>query len=335
MRAAALFCGIGGFCAGFGRASIPTAWAVDNDLYAKETYEHNIKGVRFIREDIQKVSVASHDLEPVDVLHAGFPCQSFSQAGERRGFDDPRGKLFFEIIRIISEFKDKKPKVLVLENSPYLRYGEGGIWFLELQKQIQRAGYWFRETNCAELNAYEITHLPQQRVRLYMVAFSINHFRSGKFNFPMHKDPRPKRLDDYVDFEGEKDSEYYLDEENRYHKMISKKVSNKRSLYQLRKYEVRAKEPETCPTLTANMGAGGHNVPFALDSRGLRKLTEQECLLLQGFPPDFEFPPTVPRARRYIQVGNAVTVPVAELVAERVKQKILRESIGAQESVQA
>ena len=73
------------------------------------------------------------------------------------------------------------------------------------------------------------------------------------------------------------------------------------------------------------MGLGGHNVPFVLDSRGLRKLTEDECLRLQRFPPRFTFPETVPRYRRYVQAGNAVTVPVAELVARRIKQKIVDE----------
>jgi DNA (cytosine-5)-methyltransferase 1 len=187
MKAGALFSGIGGFCLGFYKAGIPIAWAIDKDFYATETYQRNFADTRMITEDIQKVSVTGHDLEPVEVLHAGFPCQSFSQAGERRGFDDPRGKWFYEIIRLIGEFKDQKPMAIVLENSPYLRYGQGGIWFLELQKQLQRAGYWFRETNCAELNAYDITYLPQQRIRLYMVAFSMLHFRSGRFQFPIEK----------------------------------------------------------------------------------------------------------------------------------------------------
>jgi len=222
--------------------------------------------------------------------------------------------------------RTESPKSSSSKTPLHLRYGEGGIWFLELQKQIQRAGYWFRENNCAELNAYEVTDLPQQRTRLYMVAFSRKHFRSGKFNFPTGKNLVPKRLDRYINFEGEKPDEYYLDPENRYFKMISTKVRNKRSLYQLRKYEVRAKEPDTCPTLTANMGLGGHNVPFALDRRGLRKLTEDECLRLQGFPVEFTFPETVPRARRYVQVGNAVTVPVAALVATRVRQRIVEEA---------
>lgn len=256
MKAGALFAGIGGFCVGFHDAGIGTAWAVDNDSFCNETYQKNINSVRLIPEDIQSVFVRKHDLEPVDILHAGFPCQSFSQAGGKQGFDDPRGKLFFEIIRLIDEFGDKKPRVLVLENSPYLRYGEGGIWFLELQKHIQRAGYWFRETSCAELNAYDVTELPQQRVRLYMVAFSRDHFRSSKLNLTTEKNLIPKRLDKYIDFEGEQADEYYLDPENRYFKMITGRVRNRRSLYQLRKYEVRAKEPETCPTLTANMGLG-------------------------------------------------------------------------------
>lgn len=332
MRAGALFSGIGGFCLGFRKAGIRTAWAIDNDPFAKETYRTNVKGVRFINDDIERVSVSSCDLEPVDVLHAGFPCQSFSQAGGRTGFEDPRGRLFYEIIRIIAEFKDRKPKVLVLENSPYLRYGEGGAWFLELQRQIQRAGYWFRESNCAELDAYDITALPQHRTRLYMVAFSTAHFLSGKFRFPVEKDAAPKRLDKYVDFKGKKADEYYLPEENRYYKMITKKVTRGRCLYQLRKYEVRAKEPDTCPTLTANMGLGGHNVPFVLDRRGLRKLTEDECLRLQGFPEEFSFPDGVPRWRRYSQVGNSVTPLVAELLARRVRERL---SAAVKENVDA
>lgn len=149
IKAGALFSGIGGMCLGFEKSGIKTIWAVENDPAAVSTYRQNVKDVRIIEEDVRKVSVDGFQLEPVDILHAGFPCQSFSQAGERRGFDDPRGKLFFEIIRIIKEFKDKKPAVLIFENAPYIKIGDGGTWFLELSRQIKRAGYWFRESNCA------------------------------------------------------------------------------------------------------------------------------------------------------------------------------------------
>ena len=325
MRCGALFAGIGGFCEGFTAAGLPTAWAVENDEHAAATYAHNHLGVRLIRKSVAEVSVEADRLDPVDVLHAGFPCQSFSQAGERRGFEDPRGRLFFEIIRLIREFGEHKPAVLVLENAPFLRYGEGGAWFLTLQHEIQRAGYWFRLENSRELSAYDLTELPQQRTRLFMVALSTQHFRNGRFDFPNAKDETSKDLSRYINFEHQVEPEYYLSRGNRYFGMISEAVTDRSCVYQLRKYEVRPKEPGICPTLTANMGLGGHNVPFIMNGHGLRKLTEDECLRLQGFPSAFVFPAKVPRARRYMQAGNAVAVPVARLLAERVRERIVSE----------
>jgi DNA (cytosine-5)-methyltransferase 1 len=330
LTAGALFAGIGGFCLGFEKHEIRTAWAIENDGAAIATYRRNIPYSRMVEidgqpADIRQVSVERDKLEPVDVLHAGFPCQSFSAAGERKGFDDERGKLFFEIPRLLEEFGDRRPSVLVLENSPFLRVGEGGSWFIEVINRIKKCGYWFHDANAVELDSYQITKLPQKRKRLFMVAFATNAFGNGRFRFPDRIDTTTKNLGDYIDFEGRKDESYYLEKDNRYHKMISEKVVDKRSIYQLRKYLVRTKDPDVCPTLTANMGLGGHNVPFIFDSVGLRKLTEYECLLLQGFPDSFIFPDDVPRARRYVQVGNSVMPPVASLIAERVKEKILGE----------
>jgi DNA (cytosine-5)-methyltransferase 1 len=155
-----------------------------------------------------------------------------------------------------------------------------------------------------------------------MVAFSTSHFMSGKFSFPRQKSIEHKTLENYIDFEGKFPREYYLPTENRYYKMIMQSVTDERRIYQLRKYLVRVKEPGVCPTLTANMGEGGHNVPFVMTEHGLRKLTEQECLRLQGFPEEFNFPDAVPRAKRYTQVGNAVTVPVATLIAEKILERV-------------
>ncbi|WP_160012479.1 DNA cytosine methyltransferase [Rhizobium sp. 18055] len=318
----ALFSGIGGFCLGFEQAGFKSSWAVEIDDHAAETYKKNLPHVRLIKKSVTEVDVNRDGLTPVDILHAGFPCQSFSQAGEKKGFEDPRGRLFFEIIRIIEQFGENKPKVLVLENAPFLRYGEGGAWFLEIQKAIQKAGYWFRPDNAQELSAFELTELPQQRNRLFMVALSMEHFNSGRFAFPTAKNDAPKRLRDYISFDESVAEEYYLDKENRYFKMISGAVTDRERIYQLRKYEVRAKEAGVCPTLTANMGLGGHNVPFIMNGHGLRKLTEDECLRLQGFPEHFVFPEVVPRAKRYTQVGNAIAVPVAKLLADRVKSKL-------------
>jgi DNA (cytosine-5)-methyltransferase 1 len=328
LKAAALFSGIGGFCLGFEEAGIKTAWAIENDPMSVLTYRHNLKDIRIVEKDgvpsnINDVTISQFELEPVDILHAGFPCQSFSQAGERMGFEDPRGQLFHQIIRIVKEFGDKKPSVIVLENSPHIRFGEGGSWFLEITKEIKKAGYWFRETSCAELDCYELTPLPQRRNRLFMVAFSTDHFRNGKIDFPIQKNKQPKQLENYIDFSGSLDDDsYYLPKDNRYYKMISKEIDDKTCIYQLRKFLVRVKEPGVCPTLTANMGLGGHNVPFIHDAKGLRKLTEYECLRLQGFPQDFEFPDGVIRSKRYTQIGNSIAVPVAELLAKQIVEKM-------------
>lgn len=333
LTAGALFAGIGGFCLGFERAGIKTKWAIENSDTATAIYSRNVTGARLVEHDglpasITEISVDGDALEPVDVLHAGFPCQSFSQAGDRKGFKDPRGQLFYQIIRLLKEFGDRKPSVLVLENSPYIRHGEGGSWFVELTKEIKKAGYWFRETNCAELDPYLLTRLPQQRNRLFMVAFSIKDFKNGKIDFPSHIDSTPKSLADYIDFDGQQEDEsYYLPTENRYHKMINEEAEDRGCIYQLRKFLVREKKPGVCPTLTANMGLGGHNVPFIFDAKGLRKLTEYECLWLQGFPRDFTFPDHVGRAKRYMHVGNSVSVPIAELLAARVRDKILKERL--------
>lgn len=332
LKAGALFSGIGGLCLGFQQQGIKTVWAVENDLAAVATYKRNVAGSTVVEIDgspasVNDVSVIGNSLEPVDILHAGFPCQSFSVAGERKGFDDPRGQLFYEIIRIIKEFGEKKPSVLVLENSPNIRIGDAGRWFIELTKEIKKAGYWFRESNCVELDAYDYTNLPQKRNRLFMVAFSTLAFNSGKFLLPEPPPiATPKDLAKFIDFDGElEDNSYYLHKENRYHKMISEKVDDLRGIYQLRKFLVRVKEPGVCPTLTANMGLGGHNVPFIVDRKGLRKLTEQECLRLQGFHKEFSFPKDVPRAKRYMQVGNSVVPPIAAILAEAVKIKILKD----------
>jgi DNA (cytosine-5)-methyltransferase 1 len=313
----------------FEAAGFRTAWACDVDPYACAVYRDNFPANKLIEKDVRKLSVRGDKLQPVDVLHAGFPCQSFSQAGSRTGFDDERGKLFFEIIRLIGEFKKDKPRVLVFENAPYLQWGEGGDWFSEITRQLQGAGYWFRESNARELDLFALTHIPQTRSRLFMVAWSQDHFKDGRFIFPSVDIPPKKQISKFIDFEGAQDDEYYLSEENRYFKMIKRENNDKgkvKHLYQLRKYIVRLKQPDVCPTLTANMGLGGHNVPFVWDSKGLRKLTERECLKLQGFPAWFKFRNEISSKRRYTQIGNAVAPPVAKLLARAVKQKCLWES---------
>ena len=163
-----------------------------------------------------------------------------------------------------------------------------------------------------------------------MVAFSIKKFRNGRFDFPsiINGNNNIKDLKGFIDFSGKgKDPFYYLDNENRYYHLIKKHIEDKFRIYQLRKYIVRIKAPGVCPTLTANMGLGGHNVPFIHDKKGIRKLTEYECLKLQGFPNKFKFPKNVSKAKRYMQVGNSVSVPIAELLSKNLIKKIKEGSL--------
>lgn len=332
-NAGGLFTGIGGFCIGLKSLGIDTEWSVENDPSAVSTYSLNLGKNKVIRQNdipksVTEISVSSDNLKPVDILHAGFPCQSFSVAGERKGFDDPRGKLFYEITRIVKEFDENRPSVLLLENSPNLKIGDSGSWFIELSTQIKKAGYWFRESNTFELDSFDHTDVPQKRKRLFMVAFATNRFKNGKLTLDLPFTNSQKQLEKYIDFDGEiEDDTYYLDKDNKYYQMIMAKIDDPRSVLQLRKYEVRDKGINVVPTLTANMGQGGHNVPFILDKKGLRKLTEHECLKIQGFPPEFTFPDDVPRAKRYQQVGNSVVPPLITLITKAIKNKIETERL--------
>ena len=119
LTAGCLFSGMGGFASGLAAAGFAVAWASDNNEYACRTFRHRFSGTRVIEKDARELSVDDDGLAPVDVLAAGFPCQSFSQAGDRRGFEDERGEVFFQIPRLLNEWApEQRPKLLILENVP-------------------------------------------------------------------------------------------------------------------------------------------------------------------------------------------------------------------------
>lgn len=190
LSAGCLFSGMGGFASGLADAGFTIRWASDNNPSACATFIHRFPEVRVIEQDVRCLSVNDARLEPVDVLAGGFPCQSFSQAGERRGFDDERGEVFFEIPRLLGEWAPhERPRLLILENVPHLLYGGDGSWFQEIRRELRRAGYWFRRESCWKVNVNEATDLPQDRERLFMVAASREHFSYNPFLPP----PPPHR----------------------------------------------------------------------------------------------------------------------------------------------
>ena len=321
--AACLFAGMGGFCVALQKANIKAVWANEVDPYARETFEGNHPGVRMIPGSVADLQVDRHGLESVDILTAGFPCQSFSQAGARAGFDDKhgRGKLFFEIPRILRAFGTRRPKILLMENVPHLMWGGNGIWFETVLNQIRLAGYWFGRANCQILNSADTGETPQNRERLFMVAMSTAAFGCNSFSFPNDKAESLPPISGFIRRNRKAPEDHYLPPDNRYCKQISQELANGKSysICQLRRSYARISRPGECPTLTANMGGGGHNVPFIRDRWGIRRLTVDECLALQGFK-DFQFPESIPESERYKQIGNAVTSIVAyRVIAECVR----------------
>lgn len=321
LTAGCLFSGMGGFASGLLHSGFSIRWANDRNEYAGATFRHRFPNIPFIEKDVRELSVKEDGLAPVQVLAAGFPCQSFSQAGSRRGFDDPRGKLFFEIPRLLEEFEPAdRPLLVILENVPYLLYGAEGIWFDQVRRSMRRAGYWFREQSCWTVNVKNATNLPQDRERLFMVAASRTYFTYNPFLPPPvpngnHTELRP--LHELADRTREGATDAYLSPDNRYYKMIDKAMASGESdtnIYQLRRSYVREKKQGLCPTLTANMGKGGHNVPFIRDQWGIRRLSILEVARLQGFDTSIDLFPEIPPAEQYRLLGNAVCVHLARLV---------------------
>lgn len=309
---------MGGFCSAAENAGVKVLWANDVDEYVCKSISANFQDVRVLARSVTDISVEQDKLEPIDILTAGFPCQSFSQAGRRRGFSDYRGELFFEIIRLVREFGSERPKIILLENVPHLLYGDGGNWMDLILSEVQRLGYWFNSSSITVLNTATLTGIPHRRERLFMAAMSTDTFSLNDFTFPTGTGS-VRQLDEFVDRSKRGPSETYLAPDNRYYKMIEEASKGKptNTILQLRKYLVRTYDG-MCPTLTANMGVGGHNVPFVKDEWGIRKLTVEECMRLQGFDTDrYAFPKEVPNHSRYKQIGNTVTVPVAQSLIER------------------
>jgi DNA (cytosine-5)-methyltransferase 1 len=262
--------------------------------------------------------VIDDDLVPVDVLTAGFPCQPFSKAGVKLGFNDERGRAFFEIIRLVREFGNDRPKILLFENVQHLLTHDRGKSFSRITQEIQAAGYWFMPSqNTAVLNTKTHTSIPQNRERLYMAALSWDHFRTNVFNFPQ---PEAESIDyrSFLDLHEKPDDSFYFNDDSQYKKLFEESIDagDADSIYMLRRNYVRENKSNTVFALMANMGDGGHNVPVIQDPWGIRKLTPAECLRLQGFSKGhFSFPATVSKIQQYRQIGNAVTVPLVQKLA--------------------
>lgn len=327
----ALFAGMGGFIEAAKKSGFETLWANEIEERCwdvlKANYPNTIVNTKSI-SDIDATDVQA--LPAVDLLTAGFPCQSFSQAkGEVAGFNDERGRLFFDIPRVI-ELMPKPPKVVLLENVPTLKTLDQGAMLSTVINEMRFAGYWVHERNAQVLNSNDYGATPQRRERLFIVCVHESHARRNNFDFTKLQKKSAPDLFDVIDRSADAPSEIYLSEENKYFKKMDAMASSKgrERLFQIRQVEARAVRENTCPTLTANMGLGGHNVPFVFDKKGLRRLTVQECMRLQGFDPECFSIPEKTRDNAMLQmIGNAVSVgTVQTIINGLLEQSILLET---------
>ena len=320
-----LFSGIGGIETGFEKAGFKILWSNENDPYSIRSFKNNYKHTLY-EDDIRKLNFKK--IKPVDVLVGGFPCQAFSVAGYRKGFRDPRGSLFFEICRAITELP-KMPKVLMLENVKNIRGHDNGKTAKVITKSLRELGY---SVFWNLFNTSIHTDIPQNRERTFIIGFKDEadwDFEPNKktsssiFNshLPLDKSKTKKKLKEMFD-KGEIDERYYYKQNAYMYKDLKKAIVSKNTVYQWRRVYVRENKSGECPTLTANMGTGGHNVPLIKDDLGIRKLTPRECLNFQGFPKSFKFPNDMPISQRYKQAGNAVTVNLINKIAKIINISI-------------
>lgn len=319
-----LFAGIGGFRLAMQSCGGQCVFSSEWDNAAKQTYFENYGEVPF--GDITKPETKDFIPEKFDVLCAGFPCQAFSIAGYQKGFADVRGTLFFDVADILEKHR---PKAFYLENVKNLKSHDEGRTFAKIMDVLQnRLGY---IVGSKIMNPCEYANVPQNRERIFIVGFDPNQveipqekFHNGQFNFPFpEKIELTKDIHDVIDDSVESENFFYK-ENHIYYDRMKDVIVNPDTVYQWRRVYIRENKSGVCPTLTANMGEGGHNVPIVRTSKGIRKLTPEECLGFQGFPVNiknsFRFPNTIAQSKKYKQSGNSVTEPLIERVARNVIQ---------------
>ena len=314
-KCASFFAGVGGIDMGFEETGFfKTVYANEMDSYPVKTFEKNFD-IKVDCRDIHEVKI--DEIPDFDVMLAGFPCQAFSIAGLRKGFDDEKGRgtLFFELVRI---FKEKKPSIIFLENVKNLVGHDNGNTFRVILDELQKEGY---HAKYAVLNAMTYGNIPQNRERIYIVAFKDEEMYKN-FEFPMPVELTTK-LSDIIDFENKVDEKYYYTKgkyKGDIYEQLVEAMDDMDAVYQWRRKYVRKNKSGVVPTLTANQGEGGHNVCLVKTNNGIRKMTPHECFNTQGFPKDFKLPEKMSDGRLYKQAGNSVCVSVINRIAENIKQ---------------
>lgn len=312
-----LFAGIGGVRQGFEKSGLETVYANDFDKNCKITYDLNFDTAKLDNDDVWKV--VNKELPEFDILLGGFPCQAFSIAGYRKGFNDDkgRGNLFFAVADII---RKHQPRAFLLENVKNLHSHDGGRTFSKIKSMLEKDLGYFIDYRI--FNSMEYGNVPQNRERIYIVGFK-NMDDLYKFSWPK----KVKLIKKFTDLlEENVDKKYYYEGKPLYER-IKDYPFKTNTVYQWRRQYVRENKKGVSPTLTANMGMGGHNVPIIKDKNGIRKLTPRECARLQGFPDSYKLPKELADSALYKQIGNSVSIPVIAEIAKGFKSVLSKPSM--------
>lgn len=334
MKAIELFAGVGGFRLGLEANGHEVVWANEWDKYACDTYDKNFGG-QIDRRDI--TTIPAGDIPAHDLICGGFPCQAFSVAGKRRGFEESRGTLFFEIMRIA---RHHRTPYLFLENVKGLLSHDGGRTFEVIIRTLDELGY---DCQWQVLNSKDFG-VPQNRERVFI----IGHLRG---------EPRPEVFpiegtngNDIDQLNGQVHQDYrvYGDAgiapaltSNRgggsaTHPMVMRpgvRIRNTNMAGQSWEHEhagtIRAGastnyQTVVTPKVSRTVRAGGQSSlhgskqnwdSYEIEDR-IRRLTPMECERLQGFPDGWT--EGVSDTQRYKQMGNAVTVNVIQAIAKMI-----------------
>lgn len=317
-----LFAGIGGFRLGLQDVSGKCVFSSEFNIPAAETYYNNFGEYPY--GDITTEDVFSSIPKGFDLLSAGFPCQPFSISGLQKGFEDTRGTLIYDIIRIIKKYQ---PKVVLLENVKNLVYHNKGLTLKAILQYLADLGY---QTSWHILNATNFG-VPQNRERIIIIST-----RDGRFNFSRLASlsgGNRLKLADFLDKEGDFE---YLEEP---YTLLDKTTRQKSGLifagYRHKRIRTVGTRPGTKhlsrvhkqpnriyssegihPALPSQEVSGRF---FILHQGRVRKLTLQECYRIMGFPEEYLRHPKI--SEQYKQVGNSVCVPMVRTIGQELQRQ--------------
>jgi DNA (cytosine-5)-methyltransferase 1 len=313
-----LFAGIGGFRLALQNLGGKCVFTSEWDKNSQKTYKANFGEVPF--GDITKESTKNYIPNGFDLLCAGFPCQAFSIAGKRGGFEDTRGTLFFDVAEII---KRKQPKAIFLENVKGLRNHNGGRTLETILNVLRNdLGYFVPEPQIVNAKDYGV---PQNRERIYIVGFHKN-LGISEFSYP---EPTNNKVT-FSDVKSEKvvPTKYYLSTQY-LQTLVSHKErhANKGNGFG---YNIVADEEISNAVVCGGMGRERNlvldhritdfvpttKIKGEVNKLGIRKMTPREWARLQGFPDNYIIP--VADASAYKQFGNSVAVPAIQATAEKI-----------------